>query len=42
MQPRSKPLWRAVINPFDLVVLAGGLVNLVVVVCLVSYWVVRG
>ena len=30
--------WRRLLNPFDLVVLAGGAVNLLVVAYLLGYW----
>lgn len=41
---RFKPvsIWRRLLNPFDLIVLAGGAVNLVVVVYLIAYWVLHG
>ncbi len=41
---RLKPVsvWRRLLNPFDLVVLAGGAVNLLVVVYLIAYWVLYG
>ena len=34
--------WRRLINPFDLVVLAGAVVNLLVVAYLVGYWLLHG
>ena len=35
-------IWRRLCNPFDLVVLAGGAVNLLVVGYLVGYWLLHG
>ncbi len=34
--------WRRLLNPFDLMVLAGGAVNVVIVVLLVGYWLLYG
>ena len=42
MSERSVSLWRRLANPFDLIVVAGGLVNLLVVVFLVGYWLLYG
>ncbi len=41
---RVKPVsaWRRLLNPFDLIVLAGGAVNLLVVFLLLAYWVLHG
>ena len=39
--PRHKN-WRRLANPFDVMVLAGGAVNLVIVAWLVGYWLVHG
>ncbi|GMQ96319.1 MAG: hypothetical protein BMS9Abin14_867 [Gammaproteobacteria bacterium] len=34
--------WRRLLNPFDLVVIAGGTINLVIVVLLFGYWLLHG
>jgi len=34
--------WRRLLNPFDLVVVAGGTINLVIVVWLFGYWLLYG
>lgn len=34
--------WRRLLNPFDLIVAAGAVVNLLVVVWLIAYWVLHG
>ena len=34
--------WRRLLNPFDLVVIAGGAINLAVVVLLFGYWLLYG
>ena len=34
--------WRRLLNPFDLVVIAGGTVNLVIVIWLSGYWLLYG
>ncbi len=41
---RVKPVsaWRRLLNPFDLIVLAGGAVNLLVVFLLLAHWVLHG
>ena len=38
----ARQRWRLLLNPFDLVVIAGGAVNLVIVVCLFGYWLLHG
>ena len=43
--PRPDPErdgWRRILNPFDLFVLSGATVNLIVVVLLVGYWLLHG
>ena len=39
---RLDSAWRRLANPFDLVVLAGAVVNLLVVIYLVAYWALYG
>ncbi len=33
---------RRLLNPFDLVILAGGAVNVIIIVLLVGYWLFNG
>lgn len=35
-------LWRRLLNPFDLVVLAGAAVNVLIVLWLVGHWLTHG
>ncbi|MDH3715256.1 MAG: hypothetical protein OET44_15580 [Gammaproteobacteria bacterium] len=42
MRLRPVNAWRRHLNPFDLIVAAGGVVNIVVVGYLIAYWVLHG
>lgn len=42
MDIKPASAWRRLLNPFDLIVLAGGIVNLLVVIYLVAYWALHG
>ncbi len=42
MRQSHDSVWRRLLNPFDLIVAAGGVVNLLVVAYLIAYWLLYG